>query len=179
MTSRSFSQDTSTLSVVASSPPLLVAGSLFPGRFFPRQEPSSPSWVATPSSWRPLLASWLQTFGSLKKREFDIPALYDPFGRYRYYAGFNWRAMVAFLFAIGPNLPGLALSITPSIVISDGAANLYTFDWLYGFVVSIFLYTSLSYIFPAKESLVETTIYELDDSSQLSEKEHPSAPNYE
>ncbi len=118
-------------------------------------------------------------FWLVKKREFDIPALYDPYGRYRYWAGINWRALVAFLFAVGPNIPGLALSITPTIVISDGAANLYTFDWLYGFVVSIFLYTTLSYIFPAKESLVETTIYGRDDSSQLSEKEHPSEPNYE
>jgi NCS1 family nucleobase:cation symporter-1 len=118
-------------------------------------------------------------FWIVKKREFDIPALYDPFGRYRYWAGINWRALVAFLFAVGPNLPGLALSITPTIQISDGAANLYTFDWLYGFVVSIFLYSTLSYFFPAKETLVETTIYGRDDSSQLSDKEHPSAPNYE
>jgi len=118
-------------------------------------------------------------FWIVKKREFDIPALYDPFGRYRYWAGINWRALVAFLFAVGPNLPGLALSITPTVQISDGAANLYTFDWLYGFVVSIFLYSTLSYFFPAKETLVETTIYGRDDSSQLSDKEHPSAPNYE
>lgn len=118
-------------------------------------------------------------FWLVKKREFDIPGLYDPYGRYHYWAGINWRALVAFLFAVAPNLPGLALSITPTIVISDGAANLYTFDWLYGFVVSIFLCTTLSYFFPAKESLVETTIYGLDDSSQLSEKEHSSAPNHE
>jgi hypothetical protein len=89
------------------------------------------------------------------------------------------RALVAFLFAVGPNLPGVALSITPTIQISDGAANLYTFDWLYGFVVSIFLYSTLSYFFSAKETLVETTIYGRDDSSQLSDKEHQSAPNYE
>ena len=118
-------------------------------------------------------------FWIVKKQEFDIPALYDPYGRYRYWHGLNWRALVAFLFAVAPNLPGLALSITPSISISAGAANLYTFDWLYGFVVSIFLYSSLSYLFPAKESLVQTTIYGRDDSSQLSEKEHPSGQNYE
>jgi NCS1 family nucleobase:cation symporter-1 len=118
-------------------------------------------------------------FWLVKKQNFDVPALYDPFGRYRYWAGINWRAMVAFLFAVAPNLPGLALSINTNVVISDGATNLYTFDWLYGFVTSIFLYTSLSYIFPARESLVEIAITGLDDSSQLSEKEHPSAPNLE
>jgi len=48
-----------------------------------------------------------------------------------------------------------------------------------GFVVSIFLYSTLSYFFSAKEPLVETTIYRRDDSSQLSDKEHPTDPNYE
>lgn len=37
--------------------------------------------------------------------------------------------------------------------------NLYTFDWLFGFVVSVFLYTSLSWIFPAKETLMTETIW--------------------
>lgn len=33
----------------------------------------------------------------VKKQNYDIPALYDPFGRYRYSGllpGFNWRAFV-------------------------------------------------------------------------------------
>jgi hypothetical protein len=37
----------------------------------------------------------------------------------------------------------------------------------------------LSKIFPAKESLAETTIYGTDNSSQLSEKENPSSSNQE
>jgi len=67
-------------------------------------------------------------------------------------------------------LPGLAQSIestaTPpkSLGIGTGLTNLYTFDWLYGFVVSIFLYTVLSKIFPAPESLIEHTIYGLDET---------------
>lgn len=127
----------------------------------------------------PIAGIMASDFWLVKGQNFDIPALYDPFGRYRYWGGVNWRAMAAFLFAVAPNLPGLALSINSATVISDGAANLYTFDWLYGFVTSILLYTALSKIFPAKETLVETAIYGLDDSSQLSEKEHPSAPNHE
>ena len=44
-------------------------------------------------------------------------------------------------------------------MISQGAKNLYTFDWLFGFTMSIFVYTALSWIFPAKTSLSEMTIY--------------------
>ena len=71
---------------------------------------------------------------------------------------------MAFLLPVAPLLPGLAYSITgaPGVQISQGAQNLYTFDWLFGFVTSIVLYTALSKIFPDKNSLVEETIWHLD-----------------
>jgi nucleobase:cation symporter-1, NCS1 family len=120
-------------------------------------------------------------FWLVKDQNVDVPALYNPDGRYRYVAGINWRAAVAFLFATCPNLPGLAYSINPATVISDGAKNLYTFDWLYGFVTSIVLYTTLSKLFPAKETLIDSTIYghEVDDSSQLSDKHYPEGHSTE
>lgn len=95
----------------------------------------------------------------IKRRQIDVPALYNPHGRYRYNRyGINWQGMLAFLLAIGPNLPGLAYSINSSAHISAGAKHLYTFDWLYGFVTSIVVYVSLHKIFPAKGSLVDKTI---------------------
>jgi NCS1 family nucleobase:cation symporter-1 len=104
------------------------------------------------------------------KQHIDVPALYNPDGRYRYWNGINWRALLALLIAVSPNLPGLGYSIglntnpvtkaqTDSVNISNGAKNLYTFDWLFGFVTSIVVYTSLSYIFPHKGSQIVTTIY--------------------
>jgi len=96
----------------------------------------------------------------VKKQNIDVPALYNPYGRYRYHGGVNWRAAAAFLIAVGPLLPGLAYSISPSTTfVSQGIINLYSFDWLYGFVVSIVLYVGLSKVFPAKESLSATTIF--------------------
>lgn len=97
----------------------------------------------------------------VKKRKIDVPALYDPYGRYRYWYGINWQGLVAFIVPVAPLLPGLAYSIDGSNI-SAGARNLYTFDWLFGFVVSIFLYTSLSWIFPHKEALIPHTIYTLE-----------------
>jgi NCS1 family nucleobase:cation symporter-1 len=46
----------------------------------------------------------------VKKRNFDVPGLYCRHGRYRYQYGVNWRAAVAFLVAVTPNIPGLAKS---------------------------------------------------------------------
>ncbi|ORY70350.1 NCS1 nucleoside transporter [Pseudomassariella vexata] len=103
----------------------------------------------------------------VKKQHIDIPALYNPHGRYTYVGGCNWRAAVAFLVPVAPLLPGLGLSISgPGAVhISDGARNLYTFDWLFGFVVSIFLYTALSWVAPAKETLLNDTVWDLDSAA--------------
>ncbi|KAB5584951.1 permease for cytosine/purines, uracil, thiamine, allantoin-domain-containing protein [Coniochaeta sp. 2T2.1] len=76
----------------------------------------------------------------VKKSHYDLPALYNPHGRYRFKGGCNWRAAVAF--------------------IVPGAQNLYTFDWLFGFVVSIVLYTAFSWLVPAKETLLTDTIWD-------------------
>lgn len=102
----------------------------------------------------------------VKKQHIDVPALYNPDGRYRYGKyGINWRALFTMLLSVGPNLPGLGYSIglnadgTDSVHITQGAKNLYTFDWLFGFATSIVVYTALMYIFPDKAANVDHTIY--------------------
>lgn len=89
----------------------------------------------------------------VKKRRYDIPALYDPYGKYRFTGGCNWRAAVAFLVSAVPLLPGLALSVGgPSTVyISVGARNLYSVNWLFGFIMSTTLYATVSAIFPCQD----------------------------
>jgi nucleobase:cation symporter-1, NCS1 family len=101
----------------------------------------------------------------VKHRHIDIPALYNPDGRYRYIGGCNWRAAVAFLVPVAPFLPGLGYSISgePAVQISEGVKNLYTFNWLFGFVTFILLYTAFSLAFPAKETLLKETVWDLDD----------------
>jgi NCS1 family nucleobase:cation symporter-1 len=130
----------------------------------------------------PIAGIMASDFWLVKSQNLDVPALYNPIGRYRYWYGINWRAFVAFIVSVGPNLPGLAYSINPNGThVNAGILNLYTFDWLFGFVTSIVLYTAFSKIFPDKKALVPATVYghEMDDSSQLSDKEHPSATNPE
>lgn len=89
---------------------------------------------------------------------------------------------------VTPLLPGLALSIvsggtnepSPQAVTDAGIRNLYTFNWLFGFVVAIFLYTSLSWAFPDKQTLLTETIWALDGlehpiEGQTSDEEHGRA----
>ena len=42
----------------------------------------------------------------VKRQRVDLPALYDPSGRYRYIQGANWRAGVTLLVSIAPQFPG-------------------------------------------------------------------------
>ncbi|MCJ1353488.1 MAG: hypothetical protein MMC33_003474 [Icmadophila ericetorum] len=95
----------------------------------------------------------------VKRFNIDVPALYNPRGRYRYTWGVNWRAATAFLVPVAPLLPGLGNSIAPIPGLSPGIQHLYTIDWLFGFVTAIFLYTGLSLLFPARESLSSVTIF--------------------
>lgn len=130
-------------------------------------------------------------FWIVKSQKFDVPALYNPAGRYHYWKGINWRALLAFLLAVGPDLPGLAKSINSEVKITSGAQNLYTFDWLYGFVTSIFVYSVTSKLFPNPDALVESAIYSNDfiESADLSDRDtskafdndntiHPVSDNY-
>ncbi|CAK7566565.1 MAG: hypothetical protein SEPTF4163_004512 [Sporothrix epigloea] len=99
-------------------------------------------------------------FWLVKRGHIDIPALYDPHGRYRYIKGCNWRAFVAFIVPVAPLLPGLAQSISPgSVQVNSGILQLYDFNWLFGFVTSIVLYTALSWISPAPNTILTDTIW--------------------
>ncbi|KAH9908847.1 NCS1 nucleoside transporter [Xylariomycetidae sp. FL2044] len=115
----------------------------------------------------PMAGMMVADYWIVKKKHVDIPGLYNPDGRYSYVAGCNWRAAVAFIVPVAPLLPGLALSISGAEVvhINDGVTNLYTFNWLFGFTTSIVLYTGLNYAFPAKRTLLEKTIWGLDDTA--------------
>ncbi|KAL8291264.1 hypothetical protein RQP46_002242 [Phenoliferia psychrophenolica] len=101
-------------------------------------------------------------FYFVKKQNFDVPGLYDPRGAYRYYGGTNWRAVVALIVSIGPNFPGMINVLHPSTKIGN-IKWIYSVSWLFGFVVSVVVYTALSKAFPDKTgSLVPETIYAED-----------------
>lgn len=106
----------------------------------------------------PISAILISDYFVVKRRAIDVPALYDPDGRYRYWGGTNIRAVIALLVAVAPNLPGLAHDVTPSLNIG-GAIYIYYVNYAVGFGLAASIYILLSVVFPVKESLVPTTIY--------------------
>lgn len=50
----------------------------------------------------PIAAVLASDFFLVKRGRYDVPALYNPRGRYTYTWGINWRALVALIVSIGP-----------------------------------------------------------------------------
>ncbi|KAL1647258.1 hypothetical protein SLS61_007428 [Didymella pomorum] len=108
----------------------------------------------------PVAAIMACDFWVVRKRAVDVPALYRCDARYRYNtAGTNWRAVIALVVSFVPNLPGLAAAVTPSLNIG-GAAFIYDMFYLYGFTSAFLVYAALSWIWPARETLISECIFE-------------------
>ncbi|KAF4448576.1 hypothetical protein F53441_8053 [Fusarium austroafricanum] len=69
---------------------------------------------------------------------------------YWYTAGVNWRAFVAWIVGVVPTMPGFIAAVNPKVVVSDGARNLYQLNYLFGFLVSAFVYWGLHKVVPHK-----------------------------
>ncbi|THH16283.1 hypothetical protein EW146_g4322 [Bondarzewia mesenterica] len=87
----------------------------------------------------------------------DVPSMYRPHGRYRYHYGVNWRALVALIVSVPPNLPGLINSINTNIHVG-GAVYLYDIAYILGFTLASSVFYVLSVVFPAKETMLDHTI---------------------
>lgn len=68
-------------------------------------------------------------------RNLRISSLYDPRGIHYYTMGVNPRAVIAFIFGIVPNMPGLAAACGAK-GIPKGATYLYSLSWLVSILVS-------------------------------------------
>jgi NCS1 nucleoside transporter family len=106
----------------------------------------------------PIAAIMAFDFWLIKKRKYDSLAMYQPGGIYRYSAGVNWRAVVAFVVGVVPSLPGLINSVNSSINVGVGI-HPYQFGWLLGFFATTLVYVTLSYLFPVPEALIEHPVY--------------------
>ncbi|KAJ5804915.1 hypothetical protein N7474_010802 [Penicillium riverlandense] len=95
----------------------------------------------------PIAAIMLCDYWIVKHRRYDCVALYQPMGIYRYFHGFNCRALVAFVIGIAPSLPGLTHSVNSNIVIGVGVYP-YNFGWLLGFAGSTLIFLGLNFWFP-------------------------------
>ncbi|KAI4212932.1 MAG: hypothetical protein LQ351_004457 [Letrouitia transgressa] len=105
----------------------------------------------------PIAAILVWDFWWVKGGKYDVVALYQPDGIYRYTCGVNFRALVAFVVGVAPNLPGFINSVNPRIDPGVGKRP-YTFAWLLGFVITSLMYLVLCLIWRPTETLVEKAL---------------------
>ncbi|KAG9309895.1 cytosine-purine [Chiua virens] len=105
----------------------------------------------------PFAGIMITDFWLVHRGKVDVPAMYDPKGRYRYTMGFNWRAVLAMLVTVVPMFPGLVNSIDPAITVGY-TSRLFDIAWMYGFIVASVVYYVTSVIFPARGTFVEKLI---------------------
>ena len=113
----------------------------------------------------PIAAILAADYWVTKRKHIDVPGLYRAHGRYRYNKyGTNWRAIIASLVSVIPNIPGMAAQVNPKLRsgVGDGI-KVYYFFYLYGFTSAFVVYSALSYFWPAPETLLEAAIYEDDE----------------
>ncbi|KAI5477300.1 NCS2 allantoate transporter [Pseudohyphozyma bogoriensis] len=131
----------------------------------------------------PIAAILCADFYLVKGQKIDVPALYDPNGIYRYgnTLGINWRALVALVVSIGPNMPGMINALNSSIDIGN-VKYLYAIACIFGMVVGAGVYTTLSWIFPAHATLISEAVYAQDvldargsDNASHEEKDYTKA----
>ncbi|KAJ7626212.1 permease for cytosine/purines, uracil, thiamine, allantoin-domain-containing protein [Roridomyces roridus] len=94
----------------------------------------------------PLCGIMLADYYILQRKHLHLPALYhcESFSRYWFTYGVNWRAVLAFILALVPNLPGFAAKINTGIDIPVGAKYIFALVWPVGIFVGGVCYLLLS-----------------------------------
>src|SRR6187401_2863216 len=100
----------------------------------------------------------------VRKRELNVPDLYDPRGRYWYSNGVNWTAIIALLCGILPNAPGFL--VTVKLISKDAFPgwinDLYNYAWFVGFFVSAILYILLMRSYRVTETKLKEAYVAVD-----------------
>ena len=78
----------------------------------------------------------------LRGTELDLEQLYKKKGIYSYKGGFNPIAVVAFLIAVAPNLPGFLKAAGAVESVPEVFNTIYTYAWFVGFILAALLYVA-------------------------------------
>ncbi|KAL4862428.1 hypothetical protein BDV12DRAFT_203075 [Aspergillus spectabilis] len=107
----------------------------------------------------PVCGIMVADYWILRRRQICLQQLYEPYGLYWFTRGWNLRAILAFFLALVPNLPGLAVSVNPTVDhVPMGFQNVYTMSWLVGLVIAGVVYLGLSVVFPPPARLEASDI---------------------
>ena len=90
----------------------------------------------------------------IRKRRLEVDDLYREDGIYSYGgSGFNWRALVAVVVGILPNVPGfLAQASGGSIAVPAFFTELYTYAWFVSLLLAAGVHLTLTYFFPVPKA---------------------------
>jgi NCS1 family nucleobase:cation symporter-1 len=86
----------------------------------------------------------------VRRQQLNVGALYDETGEYQYTNGISIAAVVAFVLAVLPNLPGFLVTIkaiAPTSV-PGPLVELYNYAWFVGFALAFVIYLVLRKIAP-------------------------------
>jgi NCS1 family nucleobase:cation symporter-1 len=86
----------------------------------------------------------------VRRRQLDVGALYDGEGEYRFTNGISLVAVVAFVLAVIPNLPGffVTIKVIPASSVPGPLVDLYNYAWFVGFGLAFVIYLILRKIAP-------------------------------
>ena len=81
----------------------------------------------------------------VRKKELNVDHLYRDDGQYSYGNGWNYAAVVAFVIAVLPNIPGFLNAAFPSAFpnVSGAFKGIYTYAWFVGLAIAAIVYGAL------------------------------------
>jgi NCS1 family nucleobase:cation symporter-1 len=98
----------------------------------------------------PLGGIMIADYFVLRRTVLDVPALYDPHGRYRYTGGWSLVAMAAFLAGALPNVPGFLVQVglLGAAGVPPVFLQVYSFAWFAGFAIAFVAYVVFRRLWP-------------------------------
>ena len=88
----------------------------------------------------------------IRKQTLNVDDLYKTHGEYRYCAGFNLKALIAFVVGVLPNIPGFMLKIGALTTIPVAFETIYSYAWFVGLPLAGGVYYLLMSWRPVKNS---------------------------
>jgi nucleobase:cation symporter-1, NCS1 family len=93
----------------------------------------------------PVLGIMIADYWLIRRTHIEVQELYDLNGRYRYRNGWNPAALLAFVIAVLPSVPGFLASAFPNTFggIPDALKHIYNYAWFVGVLLSVAVYVPL------------------------------------
>lgn len=93
----------------------------------------------------PVLGIMIADYWLIRRTRVDIQELYDLDGPYAYHNGWNLAALVAFVVAVAPNVPGFLATAFPGSFgnVAGVFKEIYNYAWFVGVFLSVVVYLPL------------------------------------